>query len=183
MGIHFVPVLLFCIFDCLTEVVACVFVHVHVRHLMLRYSRSGEQKELSSCTLPQSRQELLIMKQFPTAFLFPPEFFLPIGTMDGEAHWLNGRGQYISRENHDSVKQSMLQSRIFLWKGILALNSSTLLSTDYTLASNILVSGGLYARCLILNRAPILLHLLWWSNSFQPISIGLRSGDCGGQLN
>ena len=41
----------------------------------------------------------------------------------------------IFRESHVSVKQSMLQSLMSLWKEILALSSSILLSRDWTLAS------------------------------------------------
>jgi hypothetical protein len=73
-----------------------------------------------------------------TPFLFPESYlFLPVRCNDRDS---------ISGESNDSVKQSMLQSLISLWKEILVLSSSTLLSRDRTLASNILGSGGCCAR-------------------------------------
>jgi hypothetical protein len=60
---------------------------------------------------------------------------------------------------NDSVKQSMLQSPMSQWKEILALSLSILLSRDWTFASTILGSGGLFARCL--TRTTLLLPFLW----------------------
>jgi hypothetical protein len=54
-----------------------------------------------------------------------------------------------------SMKQSMLQSLMSLWKEILALSSSTLLSRDWTLASNILRSGGWCACLLSRTKSPL----------------------------
>ena len=66
----------------------------------------------------------------------------------------------ISGESHDSLKQSMLQSLMSLWKEILGLSSSTLLSKDWTLASKILRSGGWCARLLSRTRSPLQIPLL-----------------------
>ena len=53
-----------------------------------------------------------------------------------------------------SVSQIMLQSRMSLWYLILALRSSSLFSSDWTLASRMLGSGGLCARLLSLFLMP-----------------------------
>ena len=52
----------------------------------------------------------------------------------------------MSPASHVSVKQSMLQSRTSLWKATLALISSTLLTRDWTLASN--VGSGGWCTCI-----------------------------------
>jgi hypothetical protein len=100
------------------------------------------------------------MKHTPPPLFFPESsLFLsarctenPDGCMDGDS---------ISQESHVSVKQNMLQSKMFLWKEILALSLSTLLYRYCTLASNILRSGGWCApRLLSRTRSPLRIHLL-----------------------
>jgi hypothetical protein len=54
----------------------------------------------------------------------------------------------------------MLQSLMSFWKEILALSSSTLLSRDWTLASNILRSSGWCACLLSGTRRPLRVPLL-----------------------
>ena len=99
------------------------------------------------------------MKHTPPSFF--PEIFIPIYTMNWEFSWLDRFGQYI-RESHVSVTQSMLQSLMSLWKETHALSSSTLLSRDGILASNILGSGG---WCV---------HLLNWTHGTPSVPLLCR---------
>ena len=99
------------------------------------------------------------MKHTPLPFFFPERcLFLsarcimnPGGCTDSDS---------ISRESHVSVKQSILQFLMYLWKATRALILSTLLSKDRTLASNILWSGGWCARLQSLTRRLLRLPLL-----------------------
>ena len=87
----------------------------------------------------------------------------------------------ISRESHVSMKQSILQSLMSLWKATLALILSTLLSRDCTLVSNILGSGGWCARPRSLTRRPLRLLLLR-RRCFE-LASGIRSNALGGGAN
>ena len=142
----------------------------------MRNPRSGEQKDSSSCML-QLHYESLIMNHTPTPFFFSERCLYlssqrtknPGGCTDSDS---------ISRESHVSVKQSMLQSLMFIWKASLVLISSTMLSRDWTLASNILGSGGWCACLQSLTRRPLRLSLLW-RHCFGSAS-GISSNALGG---
>jgi hypothetical protein len=124
--------------------------------LIVRNSRSGERKDLSFCMLLQLHHESLIMKP---PYFFPERYLFLLAR-----HTKNPGGcndfESLSQESHVSMKQSMLQSLMSLWKATLALISSTLLSRYWTLASNILGSGGWCACLRSLTRRPLRLPLL-----------------------
>ena len=95
----------------------------------MRNTRSGEQKYVVTITPWVVNQET-----YPPFFLPERCFFLlarctgnPVGCTDSGSMPL---------ASHVSVKQSMLQSWVSLWKATLALISSTLLTRDWTLASS-----------------------------------------------
>jgi hypothetical protein len=127
---------------------------------------------LSPCMLLQLHHETLIMKHTPPPYCL---FLLarctknPGGSTDSDS---------MSPASHVSVKQSMFQSLMFLWKATLVLILSTLLSRHWTLASNILGSGGWCARLRSLTRRPLHLPLLWW-RCFGSVS-GISSNVLGG---
>lgn len=57
---------------------------------MLRHSRSGEQKDFSSCRLPQSQHEI-IMRHTPPPLILPESyFFLSVWWMENPAGCMNG---------------------------------------------------------------------------------------------
>ena len=109
------------------------------------------------------------MKYTPPSFLFPESsLFLSARYTENLAGCMDKDS--ISRESYVSVKQSMLQSLMSLWKEILTLSLSTLLSIDWTLASNILGSGGWCALLLSWTRSPLRIPRLHWQ------CFGLPSG-------
>lgn len=123
---------------------------------MVRFSRSREQKDLSSCTLPQSHHEYLIIKlTHPLSFSWRA---LSSYLHDG---WRNSQAEWIGRVYLERSMIFMLQSLVSLWKKILALRLSTLLSRNWTLASIILGSDGWYAHLLSLTKSSLLVPLLW----------------------
>ena len=86
-----------------------------------------------------------------------PPFFLPERCLFQSVRCVKNPGgctdsDSVSRVSHVSVKQRMLQSLMSLWKATLARISSTLLSSDWTLASSMLGSGGRCARLRSLTR-------------------------------
>ena len=125
------------------------------QNLMVRYSRSGELKDLSSCSTISPW--VFHHKTYTSTFLFlESAFFLWTEKLAG---WMDRES--ISGEIHDFVKQSMLESLMSLWKKILTLRLSTLLSRNWTLASIILGSNGWYAHLLSLTKISLLVPLLW----------------------
>ena len=89
----------------------------------------------------------------------PPPFFFPESSLFLSVRWTvnpaccMGRDR-ISGESPVSMKPSMLQSPMSLWKEIFTLSLSTLLSRYWRLASNILGSGGWCVRLLSRTRRP-----------------------------
>jgi hypothetical protein len=120
------------------------------------------------------------MKHTPLPFFFPESsLFLSEWWTENPACCTDGDS--ISRQSHDSVKQSMLQTLMSLWKEILALSSSTLLSRDWTLASNILVGSG-WCTCLLSRRSPLRIPLLHWQRlgaafGISSIALGIQFGN------
>ena len=94
------------------------------RHLIVRFSRSGEEKDLSSYMFLELHHESLIIKHTPLPFYFPERYlFLSARCTENPAGFTDSNR--VSRERYGSVKQSMLQAPMSLWKEILALSSST----------------------------------------------------------
>ena len=126
-------------------------------------------------------QESLIMRHTPPPFFLPERcLFLLVRHMKKSGVCTDSDN--ISRVSHVSVKQRILQSLMFLWKATCALISSTVLSRDWTIATNILRSCGWCARLLSRTRRPLCLPLLWRQRCFGSAS-GIRSKVQGGGPN
>lgn len=117
--------------------------------------------QFSFLPLTQSQHKLLIMKHTPPPFAFPGVSFLscPRDVQRSQLLAVLDR-EGVARESQGSVKQIMLQSLVSLWKEIFALSSSTLLSKDCTLASNIFGRGRWFDLLQSLTRMPAILPLL-----------------------
>jgi hypothetical protein len=142
-------------------------------------SRSGEQKDLSSCMLLWLLPWVVNHEVYTTTL--PREVFISllVRCMEKLSGWTDSDN--ISRERHFSAKQRMLQSLMSLWKATLARISSTLLSRDWTLANSILGSGGRCARLRSLTRWPLRLPLL--RHRCFGSTTGIRSIVLGGGAN
>ena len=107
------------------------------RHLIVRNSKSGEQKDLSSCMLLWSNHDSLIIRHTPPPFFLPERcLFLSVRCVKKPGGCTDSDN--VSQVSHVSMKQRMLQSLMSLWKANLAQILSTLLSRVWTLASSIL---------------------------------------------
>ena len=99
------------------------------------------------------------MKNTPLPYFFSERsLFLSVRCTENPAGCMDRDS--ISAESHNSVKQSMLQSLMSIWKEILTLSSSTLLSRDWTLTSNILGSSGWRACLVSRTKSPLRIPLL-----------------------
>ncbi len=59
------------------------------RHSRVRYSRSGEHKDLTECMFLSWHHELLIKKQTPPPLLFPVNSFILSARRISRVRWLN----------------------------------------------------------------------------------------------
>ncbi len=124
------------------------------RHRSIWNSRSGEQKDLIECRFLSSHHELLIKKQTPPTSAFPCELFRSVRAVHGEP-CKSGT----TADIHVSVRQLMQQSLVSRWYEMRARSSQSLLSSDWTLASKMVGSGGRRGWRLSLTRTPALFPL------------------------
>ena len=120
----------------------------------MRNSKSGEQKDLSSCMFLSSHHVTLAIRHTPPP-LFLPERCLFLSARCVEKPAGCTASDCVSPVSHVSVKQRTLQSLMSLWNATLARISSTLLSRDWTLARRMLGSGARCARLRSLTRRPL----------------------------
>ncbi len=123
-----------------------------------RNSRSGEQKDLIEWRFLSSHHELLIKKQTPPPLLFPvSSFVLSERCTENPVSLMAESGT--TADIHVSVRQIMQQSLVSRWYEMHARSSQSLLSSDWTLASKMVGSGGRRGRRLSLTRTPTLFPL------------------------
>ncbi len=146
---------------------------------MDRCSRWGEQERNRVEIFLGSHHFLLIMKHTPPPLDLPASAVLSIRKTEKLSDGITAVSG-TEGVRHVSDKQMMLKSLMTHWKLILALRSSILFSKDWTLASRMLSSGGLWTLFLSLLRIParfpqcFLIFHLWplFSSAFRRISSG-----------
>ena len=125
----------------------------------MRNSKSGEQKDLSSCMFPSSHHVSLVMRHTPPPLFLPERCLFLSARCVGKPAGCTAYDS-VSPVSHVSVNQRTLQSLMSLWNATLARISSTLLSRDWTLARRMLGSGARCARLRSLTRRPLRFPLL-----------------------
>ncbi len=128
------------------------------RHRSIWNSRSGEQKDLIEWRFLSSHHELLIKKQTPPPLLFPVRSFV-MSEQCTENLVSSMAESGTTADIHVSVRQIIQQSLVSHWYEMRARSSQSLLSSDWTLASKMVGSGGRRGRHLSLTRTPALFPL------------------------